>query len=154
MHVGRSGTGELDNQLGQLQHGVLIGVPNVYRTGEVRVQQGQEPANLIVDEAQAPRLVAVPVHGERVTPLRLDDEVRYHPTVTRPQAGTIGIEDTGDADVGPQRAVVGHGDRLGEALGLVVHAPGAHRVHVPPVRLGLGMYGRVAVDLAGGGQDE
>ena len=51
-------------------------------------------------------------------------------------------------------AVVGHGHRLGEALGLVVDAAGADRVDVAPVGLGLRVHLRVAVDLAGRGQEE
>ena len=45
--------------------------------------------------------------------------------------------------------VIGHGHRLGEALGFVVDAAGAHRVHVPPVALGLRVDLRIAVDLGG-----
>ncbi len=50
--------------------------------------------------------------------------------------------------------VVRHGHRLGEALRLVVDAPEADGVHVPPVRLGLGVDEGIAVDLGGGGQEE
>ena len=51
-------------------------------------------------------------------------------------------------------AVVGHRHRLGEALGLVVHAARADRVDVAPVRLRLRVHLRVAVDLAGRGEEE
>ena len=49
-------------------------------------------------------------------------------------------------------AVVGHDDRLGEALGLVVAAAEADRVDVAPVVLALRVLLGVAVDLAGAGQ--
>ena len=49
---------------------------------------------------------------------------------------------------------VGHGDRLGEALGFVVDAAGPDRVHVAPVGLRLGMHERVPVDLRGRGQQQ
>jgi hypothetical protein len=51
-------------------------------------------------------------------------------------------------------ALVGHGERLGEALGLIVDAARADRVDVAPVRLRLGMDLWVAVDLAGRGEQE
>ena len=50
--------------------------------------------------------------------------------------------------------MVRHGHGLGEALGLVVDAPGPDGVHVAPVGLGLRVHLRVAVDLARGGQEE
>ncbi len=50
--------------------------------------------------------------------------------------------------------VVGHRHRLGESLGLVVDPTRPHRVHVAPVVLGLGMDLGIAVDLAGGRQEE
>ena len=51
-------------------------------------------------------------------------------------------------------AVVGHRQRLGVALGLVVDAARADRVDVAPVGLGLRVHLRVAVDLAGRGEQE
>ena len=51
-------------------------------------------------------------------------------------------------------AVVGHRQRLGVALGLVVDAARADRVHVPPVGLRLRMHLRVAVDLGRRGEQE
>ena len=43
--------------------------------------------------------------------------------------------------------MIRHRHRLGEALGLVVDATRPNRVHIAPVRLGLGMLQWVAVDL-------
>ena len=51
-------------------------------------------------------------------------------------------------------AVVGHGQRLGEALGFVVATARADGVHVAPVFLGLRMHERIAVNLRGGGDEE
>ena len=51
-------------------------------------------------------------------------------------------------------AVVGHGHRLGEALGFVVDAADADGIDVAPVVFALRMLLRVAVDLAGAGQQE
>ena len=51
-------------------------------------------------------------------------------------------------------AVVGHRHRLGEPLGLVVHPADPDRVDVPPVPLGLRVFERVAVHLAGAGEQE
>ncbi len=64
------------------------------------------------------------------------------------------VEDADDRGVDALLAVVGHGHRLGVALGLVVDAARADRVDVAPVVLGLGVDLRVAVDLAGRGEQE
>ena len=50
--------------------------------------------------------------------------------------------------------VVGHRHRFGKTLGLVVDAPEADRIHVPPIRLRLWVHERVPVDLGGRGEEE
>ena len=71
---------------------------------------------------------------------------------TRPSPGdeprAVGVEDAGDAHVDAVRAVHGHGEALGEPLGLVVDAARPGRVDVAPVGLDLGVHLGVAVDLA------
>ena len=68
--------------------------------------------------------------------------------------GKHGVEDPHDRRVDALLAVVGHRQRLGVALGLVVDAARPDRVDVPPVLLGLGVDVGVAVDLGGGGEEE
>ncbi len=48
--------------------------------------------------------------------------------------------------------VVGHRQRLRKALGLVIHPAWANGIHVPPIALWLGMDLRVAIHLAGRGE--
>ena len=57
------------------------------------------------------------------------------------------IEDAHDARVQAARPVVGHRERFGTALGLVVTAARADGVHVSPVALGLRMDEWVAIHL-------
>ena len=103
-------------------------------TGPVRSESNSatQPAHLVVDVAEAPGLAPVAVDGERLAPHGLDEEVGDHPAVVGPQSRAVGVEDAGDADVGPAGPVVGHGERLGEPLGLVVDAAGPDRVDVAP----------------------
>ena len=72
----------------------------------------------------------------------------------RPHPRAVGVEDPDDAGVHALLAQVGHRQRLGVALGLVVDAARADRVDVAPVGLGLGVDQRVAVDLGGRGEQE
>jgi hypothetical protein len=74
--------------------------------------------------------------------------------VVRPHPRAVRVEDPHDRGVDPVRAPVGHRQRLGEALRLVVHPARPDRVHVPPVRLGLRVDLRVAVGLRRRGQQE
>ena len=69
-------------------------------------------------------------------------------------ARPVGVEDPGDAGIHALLAVVGHRQRLGVALRLVVDAAWADRVDVAPVGLRLGVHLRVAVDLARRGDQE
>ena len=81
----------------------------------------------------------------------LNDEVRHHPAISGVHARAIGVEDPRDLGVEPVLAAIVEEQRLGAALTLVIAAARADRIDVAPVCLGLGMDGRVAVDLAGRG---
>jgi hypothetical protein len=146
--------GHLEHQVGQLAHRELVGVADVDRPDLVAVEQSQDAAHLVVDVAEAAGLGAVAVDGDGLAVDRLHQEVRHHPPVVRSHLGPVGVEDANDPHVDAVEPVVGHGDGLGEALGLVVHAAGPDRVHVAPVGLDLGVDLGVAVDLAGGGEQE
>ena len=136
------------------RHGALVGVADVDGAGERGVEQGQQAPDLVVDEAQAPGLAAVPVDGQGLAPQGLHDEVGHDPAVARREPGAVGVEDPGDAHVHPVGAVHGHGQALGEPLGLVVDAARAGRVDVAPVALDLGVHLGVPVDLAGARHEE
>ena len=85
---------------------------------------------------------------------RLAEEGRDRAAVVRAHARAVGVEDADDRGVHALLAVVGHRQRLGVALGLVVDAARADRVDVAPVALGLRVDLRVAVDLGGRGGQE
>lgn len=75
-------------------------------------------------------------------------------SVVGSHAFAVGVEDAGDADVEAVGAVVGHGDGFAEAFGFVVAGAGTDAADVAEVGLGLGVDEWVAVDLAGGGEEE
>ena len=106
------------------------------------------------DVAERARLGAVAEHGDRPVLQRLAQERRDRAAVVRAHARAVGVEDAHDRRVDALLAVVGHRQRLGVALGLVVDAARADRVHVAPVGLGLRMDLRVAVDLGRRGDQE
>src|SRR3954452_324877 len=89
-HQLRRRAGDLQYALGQVEDGELVGVADVHRTDVVRVQQGQQAANLVVHVAEASGLQAVPVHGKGLAGQGLDDEVRHHPPVVGAHAWTVG----------------------------------------------------------------
>ena len=95
------------------------------------------------------RLGAVAEHGDRPVLERLAEEGRDRAAVVRAHARAVGVEDADDRGVDALLAVVGHRERLGVALGLVVDAARADRVDVAPVALRLRVDLRVAVDLGG-----
>ena len=90
----------------------------------------------------------------RLAAERLLQEGGHHAAVAQAHARAVGVEDPHDAHLHAVVPVVGHGHRLGEALGLVVDAARPDRVDVAPVALGLRVDQRIAVDLRGRGEQE
>ena len=113
-----------------------------------------QAADQVVDVTEAPGLRAVAEDGDRLLLHRLTHERRDRAPVVRAHAWAVGVEDADDRGVDALLAVVGHRQRLGVALRLVVDAARADRVHVAPVRLRLWVHLRIAVDLARGGEQE
>ena len=107
-----------------------------------------------VDVAERAGLGAVAEHRDRPVLEGLAQEGRDRPAVVGPHPRAVGVEDPDDRRVDALLAVVGHRQRLGVALGLVVDAARADRVDVAPVALGLRVHLGVAVDLARGGDQE
>ena len=112
------------------------------------------PADQVVDVAERPRLAAVAEDRDRPVGQRLAQEGRDRAAVVRAHPRAVRVEDPHDRRVDALLAVVGHRQRLGVALGLVVDAARADRVDVAPVVLGLRVDLRVAVDLARRGEQE
>ncbi len=104
--------------------------------------------------AEAPRLHAVAVDGDRLVHEGLGDEVRERAPVVEPHALPERVEDPNDPRLELVDAVVGHGHGLGEALRLVVDAADPDRVDAAEVALGLRVDLGVAVDLARGREEE
>ena len=133
----RARAGHLDHLLRQLQQRHLVRVADVDRQVRVGLHQRDQPLDQVVDVTEAARLAAVAEDRHRLVLQRLAQEGRDRPPVVRPHPRAVGVEDPHDARVDPLLAVVGHRQRLGVALGLVVDAARADRVDVAPVALGL-----------------
>ena len=91
---------------------------------------------------------------ERLVRKRLPHEGGNRTSVVRSHFLAVGVENTTDVSIYVVCPVVGHGDRLGEALGLVVDAADADGVDVAPVVFALRMAFGVAVDFAGAGEEK
>jgi hypothetical protein len=118
------------------------------------IEHGDQDAHEIVDVAEAAGLAAVIVDRERLAREGLGGEVGEDPPITLSKARSIGVEDARDPDFDPSCSVVGHRERLGEPLRLVVDAARADGVDVAPVALCLGMFESVVVDFARRGEEE
>ena len=112
------------------------------------------PSDQVVDVTEAAGLAAVAEDGQRPVLQRLAQEGRDRAAVVGAHPRSVGVEDADDRRVDALLAVVGHRQRLGVALRLVVDAARADRVDVAPVVLLLRMDLGVAVDLAGRGDQE
>ena len=119
-----------------------------------RFLKGDHPGDQIAHVTERAGLAAVAEDGDRPVGERLAQEGRDGAAVVSAHPRPVGVEDPDDRRVHALLAVVGHRQGLGVPLGLVVDASRADRVHVAPVLLGLRVDLRVAVDLAGGGEQE
>ena len=79
--------GDLEHELGELEHGELVRVADVHRADVVGLEQRAQPLDLVAHEAERTGLLAVAVDGERLAAHRLREEVRHDATVGRAQAG-------------------------------------------------------------------
>ena len=130
------------------------GVADVDRLVEVAVEQAVDPVDQVGDVAEAAGLVPLAEDRERLAAEDLAHERGQDAAVVEPHPRAVGVEDPDDPGLDPVVAVVGHRDRLGEPLGLVVAAAGADRVDVAPVILALRVDLGIAVDLRSTGQQE
>ena len=145
---------DLDHRLRELQQRELVGVADVDRLVVARLGEGDHPSDEIVDVAERPRLRSVAEDGDRAILERLAQERRDRAAIVGAHPGAVGVEDPDDCRVHALLAVVGHRERLGVSLGLVIDPARPDRIDVTPVALRLGVDLRVAVDLAGGGGEE
>ncbi len=129
------------------------GIAQVDGADEIlRVHQPDERLDEVRDVTERARLAPVAVDGQGLALERLDDEVADDPAVVDGHPRPVGVEDAGDPDLDPVLAVVVHHQGLGHPLSLVVTAPDADGIDVPPVGLRLGVDLGVAVDLGGRGR--
>ncbi|MPM00811.1 hypothetical protein SDC9_47043 [bioreactor metagenome] len=152
MHERAARAGQLKHHPRQLEHGELARIAEVHR-GEDRMlplrrlHQHLQRVDHIRDIAERPRLQAVAIDRQRLATDRLHDEVRHHAPVLRVHPRTVGIENPGDADVHPLRAMGFVEQRLGSTLALVIAGARANGVDVAAVALGLRAAVGIAIDL-------
>ena len=154
VHDLRPRAGDVDDRLGELEQRELVRVADVDRVVVAGLGEPDQAVDQVGDERERARLRAVAEHRDRLVLQRLAQEGRDGAAVERAHPRAVGVEDPHDGRVDALLAVVGHRQGLGVALGLVVDAARADRVHVAPVALGLRVDLRVAVDLGGRGDQE
>ena len=143
--MGACGPDQRAHALGEFQDRDFRRIADVDRLVFVRFQQPVNPLDQIRHVAEAARLFAVAIDGDRLADQRLIEEVRQRAAIVEPHARSVGVEDPHDARIHAMVAVVGHGDGLGEALGFVVDAARADGVHVSPVGFRLRAYLGIAI---------
>src|ERR1019366_4726003 len=148
------GARQLFDRLGQFEQRELVGVAHVHGVVVPGLGERDQPANEIAHVAEGARLAAVAEDRDRAVRERLAQEGRDRAPIVGAHPRAVGVEDPHDRRVNALLAVVGHGQGLGVALGLVVDAAGPDRVDVTPIGLGLWVFQRVAVHLTGRGDQE
>ena len=111
--------------------------------------QAHKSIDQVVNIAEGARLAAVSVQRDVLATQGLHDKVGHDPSVVRMHPRPVGVEDAHHLDAGAVLAEVIKEQRLGAALAFVVAGAWTHRIDVAAIVLGLWMYRRIAVHLAG-----
>jgi len=127
--------GQLQDGLGQRNHGELDGVAEVHRPGQVvgAVHQLDKALDQIVERTEGARLRAIAVEGDGFVLQRLNAEVRDHATIVGVHARPVGVEDAGDLEAHAVPAAVVEKERRGAAFVLIVAGTQTDRVNVAPI---------------------
>ena len=146
------GSRHVDDLLGEFPDGKLARIAEVYgpRDPGWAVHELDKAFDQIIDIAKGACLVAVAIDGDRLVLQGLHNEVRNYPSVIRMHARAVGVENARYLDVELVLAVVVEKQGFGAAFAFIIARAGPIGVHVAPVILGLGMNGRIAIDLRGG----
>ena len=139
---------------GQLANGELMRIAQVDGPGGVAIHQADQALDQIVDITEGTTLAAVAIEGDRLTAQGLHDEIAHHTAVVGQHARAVGVEDTGNADLATMHALVVEAEGFSDPLALVVTSSDADRIHAAAVAFRLGMHGRIAIHLTGGGQKQ
>src|SRR5437660_1516924 len=99
-----------------------MGVAEVDRLVEVRVQEAVNSLNEVVNITKTARLRTVAINRQGFAAEGLAHEVGQNAAIIQPHARTVSVEDPADMGMDSMRAVVRHRHRFGKALGLVVDA--------------------------------
>src|SRR2546425_13065635 len=83
---------------------------------------------------------------------RLADHRGHDSPIIQAHPRAVRVEDADDAGVHAMFPMVRHGQRLGEAFGLVVTTARADWIYIAPVLLGLRMDQWISIDLPGRSQ--
>src|SRR5437868_5376030 len=112
---------DLEHRVGEVQHGELVRVPDVHRTGPVGVEEGEDATYLVVDAARTDRVDVTPV------PLVLRVDLGVAVDLARRRKEVPGAGGLGEAEgvVGAERADLQGLDRV---LEVVAGARGAGEV--------------------------
>src|SRR5579885_60903 len=148
------GTGGANDFPGELQHRQFRRVADVHGQIVIAHHQPVDAFDQVGNVTEAAGLSALAEDGDGLVFERLTDEGRHDAAIVKAHPRAVGVEDAHDARLDFVFAMVGHGQRLGEPLGLVVTAARADGVDVAPVFLGLWMDERVAINLGRGSQQE
>ncbi len=146
--------GQLIDLPGEIQDADLAWIPEIDRLILRHADKSHDSFDKITDIAECPGLGTIAVDRERLTPQGLSHKVGHNPTIVQHHARAVGVKNPNDSRINLVDPMIGHGNRLGKAFGLIIHGARADAAYVAPVALGLGMDLGVAVDFGGGCEEE
>lgn len=142
---------DLADELGELANGELITVSDVHGARFVRVHEGDEAVDEIVDVLERARLFAVPIHGHVLALEGLNDEIRNDASVVgvhlqisisvhdicgytgmKLTSGTVSVEDTRNAHVDAILTLEAVGEGFSDTFTFIIASARADWVDMTP----------------------
>jgi hypothetical protein len=142
---------DVTNQFREFQDSEFVSISDIDWSSFVRVHEGDEAINQIVDVLEGACLLAIAVDGHVLTLESLDDEIGNDASIIRVHyyqkkklvwswdsgnkvltPGTIGIENTRDPDIDTVLAVESIGQSLSNTFPFIIASARSDRVHMAP----------------------
>src|SRR3546814_351082 len=104
--------------------------------------------------AEGARLASIAIHSDRVPGQCLHHDVRHHPAIHGRKPRAISVENAGHTDSASRRAVIIESKRLRRSFAFIVAGARTGWIDIAEIILPLRMDLRIAINLAGGCEEE
>ena len=118
------------------------------------IHQANHSLHKVIHKAEGTGLRTIAVQGQRLSLERLNNEVADHTAIIRKHPRAVGVENPHHTDFHVVHPLIVKTQGFSDALALVVTTADSNGVHATAIALRLWMHFRIAIDLAGAGEEQ